>query len=135
MNVPQTKKADLVIRNVNGHQAKIESFENIIKTLGQIEHITLGQDLEKPSQSATAVIQKMELFVPLKGLINLDQEIDRHSKRLNELKEHLAGTEKKLANENFVRRAPENVVTHEKQKLKDMTAEFDLVNANLEMLK
>ena len=77
----------------------------------------------------------MELFVPLKGLINLDQEIDRHSKRLNELKEHLAGTEKKLANENFVRRAPENVVTHEKQKLQDMTAEFDLVKANLDMLK
>ena len=135
MNVPQTKKSDLVIRNVNGHQAKIESFENIIKTLGQIEHITLGQDLEKPSQSATAVIQKMELFVPLKGLINLDQEIDRHSKRLNELKEHLTDTEKKLANENFVRRAPENVVTHEKQKLQDMTAEFDLVKANLDMLK
>jgi valyl-tRNA synthetase len=135
MNVPPGKKADLVIRNVNGHQSNIESFDDIIKTLGRINKITLGANLEKPDQSATAVVQKMELFVPLKGLIDLDQEIARLSKRLDELKGHLAGVEKKLANENFVNRAPENVVAHEKQNLQDMTAEFDLVKANLDMLQ
>ncbi len=135
MNVPPGKKADLVIRNVNGHQSNIESFDDIIKTLGRINKITLGANLEKPDQSATAVVQKMELFVPLKGLIDLDQEIARLSKRLDELKGHLAGVEKKLANENFVNRAPENVVAHEKQNLRDMTAEFDLVKANLDMLQ
>jgi len=86
MNVPPGKKADLVIRNVNGHQSNIESFDDIIKTLGRINKITLGANLEKPDQSATAVVQKMELFVPLKGLIDLDQEIARLSKRLDELK-------------------------------------------------
>ena len=135
MNVPPGKKADLVIRNVNGHQSNIESFDDIIKTLGRINKITLGANLEKPDQSATAVVQKMELFVPLKGLIDLDQEIARLSKRLDELKGHLAGVEKKLANENFVNRAPQNVVAHEKQNLQDMTAEFDLVKANLDMLQ
>ncbi|MDP6992233.1 MAG: class I tRNA ligase family protein, partial [Candidatus Marinimicrobia bacterium] len=135
MNVPPGKKADLVIRNVNGHQSNIESFDDIIKILGRINKITLGANLEKPDQSATAVVQKMELFVPLKGLIDLDQEIARLSKRLDELKGHLAGVEKKLANENFVNRAPENVVAHEKQNLQDMTAEFDLVKANLDMLQ
>ena len=135
MNVPPGKKADLVIRNVNGHQFNIESFNEIIKTLGRINEITLGADLEKPDQSATAVVQKMELFVPLKGLIDLNKEIARLSKRLNELKGHLAGVEKKLANENFVNQAPENVVAHERQKLQDMTAEFNLVKANLDMLQ
>ena len=135
MNVPPGKKADLVIRNVNGHQSNIESFDDIIKTLGRINKITVGTNLEKPDQSATAVVQKMELFVPLKGLIDLDQEIARLSKRLDELKGHLAGVEKKLANENFVNRAPQNVVAHEKQNLQDMTAEFDLVKANLDMLQ
>lgn len=135
MNVPPGKKADLVIRNVNGHQSNIESFNEIIKTLGRINEITLGADLEKPDQSATAVVQKMELFVPLKGLIDLNKEIARLSKRLNELKGHLAGVEKKLANENFVNQAPENVVAHERQKLQDMTAEFNLVKANLDMLQ
>ena len=135
MNVPPAKKADLVIRNVNGHQKLIESFDEIIRTLGRIDNITLGQDLEKPDQSATAVVQKMELFVPLKGLIDLEQENMRLSKRLAELEGHLLGVKKKLANENFVNRAPENVVEHEKQKLQDMTTEFELVKANMDMLQ
>jgi len=134
MNVPPGKKADLVIRNVNGHQSKIESFDEIIKTLGRIEAITIGQNLKKPEQSATAVVQKMELFVPLKGLIDLDKENDRLSKRLNELEGHLQGIEKKLSNDNFVNRAPENVVEYEKKKMQDMTAEYELVKANLDML-
>nr|MCS5625161.1 class I tRNA ligase family protein [Candidatus Neomarinimicrobiota bacterium] len=134
MNVPPGKKADLVIRNVNGHRSKIESFDEIIKTLGRIEAITMGQNLEKPEQSATAVVQKMELFVPLKGLIDLDKENARLSKRLNELEGHLQGIEKKLSNDNFVNRAPENVVEHEKKKMQDMTAEYELVKANLDML-
>jgi valyl-tRNA synthetase len=97
--------------------------------------MTLGQDLEKPDQSATAVVQKMELFVPLKGLIDLDQENARLSKRLSELEGHLTGIRKKLSNESFVSRAPANVVEYEKKKLEDMTAEFELVKANLEILQ
>ena len=135
MNVPPGKKADLVIRNVNGHQSNIESFDDIIKTLGRINKITVGTNLEKPDQSATAVVQKMELFVPLKGLINLEVEITRLSKRLNELNGHLLKVKKKLANENFIKRAPDDVVSFEKQKLSDMTTEFKLVKANLDMLQ
>ena len=135
MNVPQDKKANVLIRGVGDYRSKIESFENIIITLGRIENLTLADEIEKPSQSATAVVRKMELFVPLKGLIDLDQEIERLSKRMNELSGHLKNTEKKLANKNFVDRAPENVVKHENQKLKDMTTEFNLVKANLDMLQ
>ena len=135
MNVPPGKKADLVIRNVNGNKALIESFDEIIRTLGHVEDMTLGRDLEKPDQSATAVVQKMELFVPLKGLIDLEQEYARFSKRLGELERHLQGVKKKLGNKNFMNSAPANVVENEKKKLQDMTVEFELVKANLEMLQ
>ena len=135
MNVPQDKKANVLIRGVGENRSRIESFKNIIIALGKIEKLTLADQIEKPLQSATAVVQKMELFIPLKGLIDLDQEIERLSKRINELSGHLENTEKKLANKNFIDRAPENVVKHENQKLKDMTTEFNLVKANLDMLQ
>jgi len=135
MNVPPGKKADLIIRNVNGNKSNIESFDVIIKTLAKINTISIGEDLIKPDQSATAVVKKMELFVPLKGLINLDQEIIRLSKRLDELKTHLTVVEKKLANQSFIDNAPEKVVKHEKQKLLDMNDEFDLIKTNLDILK
>jgi valyl-tRNA synthetase len=135
MNVPPGKKADLVIRNVNGNKTLIESFDEIIRTLGHVGDMTLGRDLEKPDQSATAVVQKMELFVPLKGLIDLEQEYARFSKRLGELERHLQGVKKKLGNKNFMNSAPANVIENEKKKLQDMTVEFELVKANLEMLQ
>ena len=135
MNVPPGKKADLIIRNVNGNKSNIESFDVIIKTLAKINTISIGEDLIKPDQSATAVVKKMELFVPLKGLINLDQEITRLSKRLDELKTHLTVVEKKLANQSFIDNAPEKVVKHEQQKLLDMNDEFDLIKTNLDILK
>ena len=48
MNVPHSKQADLIIRNVNGEKLKIESFDRIIKALANISTITIGKDLEKP---------------------------------------------------------------------------------------
>ena len=135
MNVPPGKKADLVIRNVNGNKTLIESFDEIIRTLGKVDDMTLGRDLKKPDQSATAVVQKMELFVPLKGLIDSKQEYARLSKRLSELERHLLGVRDKLENKNFMNSAPANIIENEKKKLQDMTAEFELVKANLEMLQ
>ena len=135
MNVPHSKQADLIIRNVNGEKLKIESFDRIIKALANISTITIGKDLEKPEQSATAIVKKMELFVPLKGLINLEQEINRLSKRSNDLKTYMLGVENKLANESFINKAPKNVVDNEKKKLNEMNEEFELIKTNLDMLK
>jgi valyl-tRNA synthetase len=135
MNVPPGKKADLIIRNVNGYRSNIESFDDIIKALAKINQISIGKDIKKPDQSATAVVKKMELFVPLKGLINLDHETVRLTKRLDELTSHLNSVEKKLKNERFIENAPKSVIDHEKQKFKDMNDEFDLIKTNLDILQ
>ncbi len=69
------------------------------------------------------------------GLIDLDVEMTRLQKRANEINGHLMGISKKLSNEQFMSRAPEEVVTREKEKQEDMTAELEKVNANLEILQ
>ena len=65
----------------------------------------------------------------------MEQEIARLSKRSDQLKIHLNGVQKKLANENFVNQAPKNVVEHEKKKLEEMTEEFEIIKTNLDILK
>ncbi|MDP7095211.1 MAG: valine--tRNA ligase, partial [Candidatus Marinimicrobia bacterium] len=97
--------------------------------------VLTGEDREKPEQSATVVIGKNELYIPLGGLIDLDVEMTRLQKRANEINGHLMGISKKLSNEQFMSRAPEEVVTREKEKQEDMTAELEKVNANLEILQ
>ncbi len=134
MNVPPAKRADLVIRNINGHVQLIENYAPIIKSLANVQGISLGNDIAKPDHSATSVVQGMELFVPLEGLIDLEKEQERLNKRMDELNGHLNGIRKKLGNKNFIQKAPEKVVENERKKLREMNEEFELVKSNLEML-
>ncbi len=135
MNVPPSKKADLVIRKVNGYQGVLQEHELIIRSLARLDSIVFGNHVEKPAHSATVIVQKMELFIPLEGLIDLDKEQARLSKRLQELEGHLNVLKRKLDNNQFLQRAPEKVVNQERKKYHDMTEEYELVKSNLEMLQ
>jgi len=135
LNIPSGKKADLIIRNANDHHSLIESYSSIICSLAKVKTLQAGQDQQKPDHSATAIVQNMELFIPLEGLIDLDQEQIRLNKRLHELKNHLNGVNIKLENKDFLKRAPEKVINNERKKLKDMTVEFELIKSNLEMIQ
>lgn len=135
MNVPPGKKAGLVIRKLNGYQKILKEHEPIIRSLARLDSVVLGDHLDKPAHSATVIVQKMELFIPLEGLIDLEKEQSRLSKRLRELEAHLGNLKKKLANDDFLQRAPEKVVNQERNKFGDMAEEYELVKSNLEMLQ
>ena len=69
------------------------------------------------------------------SVVDLDQEKERMEKRINEINRLITGINGKLSNDNFVKRAPEQVVEKERSNLKKLTEEFDKVTANLEMLQ
>ena len=77
----------------------------------------------------------MELYIPLGGLVDLEQEKSQMNKRKEKIKSLLSGIENKLANENFINRAPEEIVMKEREKMRDLTNELLKVNSNLEMLE
>jgi len=92
-----------------------------IKKLAKVENIIVGEDVEKPVASASAVFKNSEIYIPLKGLIDLDVERKRIEKEINRLGGSLKGIEKKLSNEKFVNNAPADVVEKEKEKQIDWT--------------
>ena len=91
--------------------------------------------MEKPEQSATAVSVGMELYIPLGGLVDLDEEKIRMTKRMSDIDRLLNGINSKLSNENFLKRAPEDVVNKERSNLKKLNEELEKLTSNLEMLK
>jgi valyl-tRNA synthetase len=95
----------------------------------------MGETIEKPGQSATAVEGGMELYIPLGGLVDLDEEKARMEKRSSEINRLLSGINAKLSNEIFLERAPEQVVVKERSNLEKLTEELEKVTANLEMLQ
>ena len=132
MGVPPSKKANLIIRTEN-----IELFENyqqIIQTLGSIDIITMGLNLEKPPHSATIVVRGMEIFIPLEGLIDFDLERTRLKRRKEELTGHYKSALKTINSKSFLEKAPVSVVENKKKKLNEMNIELEKLTSNLEML-
>ena len=134
LNIPPKKRATVYIVNSESFKEMILSFDEVIKMLAGVNLISFINNEERPSKSATAVIKNMELFIPLEGLIDIDLEINRLSKRIDKLKKHILVSEKKLSNKNFVANAPENIITHEKEKMIQLKLEKELLKKNLKMI-
>jgi len=135
MNVPPNKLCNMVVQCNTKQKSILNSYSLIIESLAKIDNIEMTEDAKKPSQSATAIVDNMEIFIPLEGIIDFDLEKDRLQKRINELKIHLVNVKKKLENKDFLNRAPENVILHEKEKKENMVLELDKITKNLEMIQ
>ena len=135
LNIPPSKTINLHIRGPKVDTSIIEKNINLLNRLAKIEHIEAGTNIKKPNQSATAIIKNIELFVPLKGLIDLNQEIARLEKQIEDMNGRLNAINRKLDNENFVDRAPKEVVEHEKNKKTDYESQLKKIEYNLKSLK
>ncbi len=135
MNVPPSRKAEMIIR-ANGSEAKaLQKHETIIKSLCKISEIKYDEDAAKPPQSAVAVIKDLEIYIPLGGLIDFRLEGERLTKRKTELDGFVGKIRNKLNNQDFLTRAPESVVKREHEKLDEIKKELEKVKNNLEMMK
>ena len=132
MNVPPNKKARVIIKGPE--VGLIKKNEIYIKSLAQVEEIISGNDVQKPKLSASSVVQNMEIFVPLEGLIDIEVEKARLEKEITRLEKQITGAERKLLNKDFLKRAPKEVIEREKQKSKDFQTNLDKVKANLSSL-
>ena len=135
MNVSPSKEIDITIRCSKDKVDFLTNHKYLIKTLAKVNQISFGQNVDKPSQSASAVVQGLELFIPLKGLIDLENESARLEKRMKEVRLILNKIESKLSNQNFLLRAPQSVIQKEKRNSKKLNEELKKITTNLELIK
>ncbi|TVR53053.1 MAG: valine--tRNA ligase [Gemmatimonadales bacterium] len=85
---------------------------------------------------ATAILQNgSQVFLPLEGLVDLEQERARLRKEIQRLDGQLVGAEKKLANEQFIGRAPAEVVAKEREKAAVFRDQRDKLQEKLQVLE
>jgi valyl-tRNA synthetase len=135
MNVPPNILCNMVVKCEAKQKSILNSYSLIIESLAKIDNIEMTVDAKKPPQSATAIVDNMEIFIPLQGIIDLDIEKDRLQKRINELELHLINVNKKLKNKDFLNRAPKDVISREKEKKENMVLELDKITRNFEMIQ
>ena len=103
------------------------------------QEIPLGQlarSLEqKPKQAVALVAGGVEAYLPLAGLVDLEQEVARLGKALAEVDAEIRQVEAKLANEAFTSKAPAQVVQQQRDKLAAHLERRERLEARLKALQ
>ena len=131
MRVPPGRRADALLKvGSEGSRRVLESVRDYICDLARLEGIRIGMDLVRPPASASAVLTDVEIYVPLKGLIDLDVERQRLGKEIGRLEKALSGLEKKLANKGFLKNAPPEIVENERGRREEYRATLEKLKEN-----
>ncbi len=106
-----------------------------INKLARIGEIEIGSAIQPPKNAASAIKPGMEIFVPLEGLIDVDAEIARLNKEFQKTEKDLLFIKKKLANEDFISKAPKAVIEENKIKYDNYKEKYDGIQENIDKLK
>ncbi len=97
----------------------LTSVKPAIEFLSGLSHVTIKKTGEKPENSSEIILKKASIYIPMGDLTNKEKEVERIQKELKNAKDYKLVIQKKLENENFIKRAPENIVKEEQKKLKE----------------
>jgi valyl-tRNA synthetase len=121
MNVPPAAKIALVLKDASAvTRARLERHHGVIVTLARLSSANVADAI--PSGSAQFVVGEATVALPLGDVIDFAKERARLEKELKKAQDEIARFDAKLANEQFVSRAPEEVLTEQREKRADAVA-------------
>ena len=113
-NVPPSRKAHLFIDT--DFTDTFEKGASFFERLASASDVTVGKNL-KVENAALAVTDSAKIYLPMGDLFDREAELKRLQKELENCQREIRSTEGKLANKEFVAKAPEKVVNVEREKL------------------
>jgi valyl-tRNA synthetase len=136
MGVPPSKKATaLFFIEDKSKEAFISEVTPYLKTLAALEDVKVLVNKDNIGKSASAVVKGFEIFLPLEDLIDLSKEVERLEKEIKKLESEVERIDKKLSNQGFVAKAPEEVIEKEKEKRDGYLTDLNLVRKRLDSYK
>ncbi len=133
--VGEGKPVPVYVRGTRA-EAMIEAADREGAALARLGGIaSLSAPPAETGVGASSVLNNgVEVFVPLAGLIDIDRERERLGSEIERLQRQLTDTEKKLANANFVERAPAEVVQKERDKQRSFREKAEALVAKRDAL-
>ena len=116
-NIHPTKKSDLILVTEK-YEKELKEAEGILLKFGFAKKAKIQKDKTGiPADSIQIVTDGIELYMPLEGLVNLEEERKRLETEKTRLEAEVARCEKMLSNPGFVKKAPQTKIEEEKTKL------------------
>ena len=103
--------------------------------LANISSATVVEDFGATAEGVSQMIRTVEMYVPLTGKVDVEEEIAKIEAELEYQKKFLESVRKKLSNESFVAHAPEKVVAMERKKEADSLSKIEGYESQLKALK
>ena len=136
VNTPLSKPITLLIHTTD---KEIDEFlvanKNYIERFCNPEELVISGEVDAPELAMSAVLTGAKIYLPLAGLINIEEELQRLEKELAKWNSEVKRVQGKLANERFVANAPEAVVAEEREKEADYLAKQKAVAERIEQLR
>ena len=134
MNVPLGRKGEVIIQPATAELAAVLS-ENMpfIKTMATAEPLQIiPTGAAKPENSVSRVISGIEVYLPLKGLIDVEKEVARMNKELQAIENELSRIDGKLANAGFIAKAPAAVLEQQKTRRTEIMEKMTAIRGQIE---
>ncbi len=136
MNVPPNRLVIVHMEIPQGDRRKlVEEHLDEIRSLAKVESVLVGERISKPRGSATAVMGENQIHVILRDVIDLEAEKARLLKVRKNLEKDLELGLKKLSNQEFLSKAPEEVIEEVREKVETQRLEMERLEHNLKTLE
>jgi valyl-tRNA synthetase len=127
--IPNSVRITVYIRTSAASIKLLDESRSYITNLALLGDLRLSEDIGRPERSATAVLEGVDIYVLLEGLIDIDVERTRLARELGKVREDITWLEAKLARSDFLEKAPEEVIEKEQAKhrgLKERAGKLEL---------
>ena len=131
MNIPPSKKAPLLLCG-DTLDPRLATYAPQLSPMARVEHVELAAAV--PDNALQTVVDGVQYAIPLAGLIDMDAERKRLAKEIEKAQSEIEKIDRKLGNEAFVAKAPEKVVTLQKERRAGYAAEVETLQAALDGL-
>jgi len=134
LNVPPTRKVEVRLKGQHGELAFLRDHEEIVRRLARAERVAYVDPDYIPVQDATAVVNDIEVCLPLAGLIDFDQEARRLRKEIEKGNTELSRVAGQLLNDRFVANAPPDIVDALRDRRDALEQKLSKLGKNLDLV-
>lgn len=136
MNIAPSLKLDVGIQSdESATRDTIADHQDIVSNLARLSSLKIEENGEKPPAAATAIIDNATIFVSLEGIIDFEKETERLQKEIKKVLTDLGPVDKKLGNENFLNKAPADVVAGVREKHAALMEKRSQLETHLEKIR
>ncbi len=112
----------------------LKNYSTYIVQMAKISSLQIGKNVSRPKESAVANIGRIETYVVLSGMIDIQVERQRIESALNDVEKMIRGLEGRLGNQDFLKKAPRDVVEREQKKADELENRKKRLEENLRTL-